>query len=153
MLALASLGPRDLETGEPLDIAALIQEDDSDAFRPILPADIGSPALRGAANRILLSGTGSKRREILARAKAPALFGRRTEAGADPVLASHAIPAEGVAALEADRIDTFLEARKGRMTEALQALADKLAGWSRSDRDRPSIAYLMRDSDEDGATP
>jgi hypothetical protein len=154
MLALASLGPRDLDSGEPLDVAALIEQGDADSFRLILPADTGSPALRSAANRILLPGTGSKRRAILRRVQSPpTLFGPRTAGGADPVLASHAIPAEAVAALEIDRIDEFLEARKRCVTEALQALADKLAGWSRSDRDRPSIAYLLRDTDEDGAVP
>jgi hypothetical protein len=154
MLALTSLGPRDLDSGEPLDIAALIEEGDADAFRLILPADTGSPALRTAANRILLPGTGSKRRALLRRIQGPlTLFGPRTLGGADPVLASHAISAEAVAALEGDRIDKFLEARQARMTEALQALADKLAGWSRSDRDRPSIDYLLRGMDEDGAVP
>jgi hypothetical protein len=154
MLALASLGPRDLDSGEPLDIAALIEEGDADAFRLILSADAGSPALRSAANRILLPGTGSKRRAILRRVQAPpTLFDARSEGGADPVLASHAIPTEAVSALESDRIEEFLEARKRRMREALQGLADKLAGWSRMDRDRPSIAYLMRDTDEDGVAP
>lgn len=154
MLALASLGPRDLDSGEPLDIAALIEEGDAEAFRLILPSDAGSSALRSAANRILLPGTGSKRRAILRRVHAPlTLFGPRMEGHADPVLVSHAIPAEALAALESAQVDTFLQARKRRMAEALQALADKLAGWSRRDRDRPSIAYLLRDADEDEVAP
>jgi hypothetical protein len=153
MLALASLGPRDLDSGEPLDVAAMIEEGDADAFRLILPADTSSPALRSPANRILLPGAGSKRRAILRRVQNPILFGAKAEGGADAVLSSHAISREAVAALESDRVDKFLKARKSRMTEALQALADKLTGWSQSDRDRPSIAYLLRDLDGDEAAP
>lgn len=129
LLAMASLGPLDPRDGHPLDVAALIEARDVDAFRIIVP---NHPGLgRTAANRILLPGPGSARKELV---EIPNGTG-------DRVLASHAISPEAFAFLATGSIDLFLASRKNLVEQAFVALSDRLAGWSRSDR--PSVPHLL----------
>jgi hypothetical protein len=62
----------------------------------------------------------------------------------DPVLQSHAISREAAEALLHDSVEQFLLARKAVALNTLITLAERCAGWSRHDRDRPSIAYLLQ---------
>ena len=131
LLGLASLHPLEVGSALPIDVAALIEKDDVSAFRRILPTDdkLGS----SPANRILLPGTGSARKEIADYAE---------ERGADsPVLRSHALSPAAVAALVERETEAFIADRAGMIEQAVNLLGDRLAGWSRTDR--PSIAYLL----------
>lgn len=134
LLALASLGPLDPEDGQPFDVAALIEARDAEAFRIIVP---NHPGLgRTAANRILLPGRGSARKDLL---DVPAGTG-------DPVLASHAISREMLAALAAGDADGFLATRGDAIVRAFERLSERLAAWDRSDR--PSVRHLLADLEE-----
>lgn len=137
LLGMASLNPLNAENGHPVDVAALVEMKDIDAFRYIVPAG-GGPS--SPANRILLPGTGSARQELLG-----------LEPGRDDrLLASHGISPEGLLALKDGRTEEFLENRKNVLEVAVQELSDRLAGWERGDR--PSVDYLVNgsaDQDED----
>ena len=131
ILGLASLHPLEVERALPVDVAALIEKDDVSAFRRILPTDdkLGS----SPANRILLPGSGSARKEIADHVE---------EHGAgSPVLRSHALSPAAVAALVERDTKDFIAERGSLIEQAVNLLGDRLAGWSRTDR--PSIAYLL----------
>lgn len=135
LLALASLGPSDPEDGQPVDVAALIEARDAEAFRIIAP---NHPGLgRTAANRILLPGPGSARKDLL---DIPAVTG-------DQVLASHAISRNMLAALAGGDVDGFLAARGDAIERAFAGLSERLAAWDRSDR--PSVRHLLADLEEE----
>jgi hypothetical protein len=137
LLALASLGPRNLSDGQPVDVAAMIEKDGADAFRLVVPVRPGALLLaRSPANRTLHPGTGSLRRLLIERINS---------AGPEDVaLASHAVSPAAARALSSGESAGFFEMRKQAMIEALERLGERLAGWSRHDHDRPSIAYLLR---------
>lgn len=134
LLALTSLGPLDRDE-QPLDVAALIEARDADAFRIIVPNHPGPG--RTAANRILLPGQGSARKDLM---DIPRGTGDRT-------LASHAISPDAFASLASGEIPAFLSARKDAIEHALVDLSERLAAWDRSDR--PSVRHLLGDLDEE----
>jgi hypothetical protein len=132
LLGLVSLGPRDLDTSRPLDVAALLDVSDRDAFRRILsqsPSDL----LASSANRILLSGTGVARTQLLAHIEA--------EHRSDFVLSSHGITRPAADALRGGRPELFLIQRHAKLRQVTSELCDRLAAWGQSDR--PSIDHLL----------
>jgi hypothetical protein len=135
LLGMASLKPLDLRDGRLIDVASLIEERDAAAFRSIIPSHAG--LARSPANRILLPGPGSARKELL----------ELREQNNANVLASHAISAEAQAALTAGKAEEFLHHRKADLEKAVRGLADRLAAWDRSDR--PSLHYILANTSED----
>lgn len=135
LLGMTSLNPLDLHDGRPIDVAALIEERDAAAFRSIIPHHSG--LARSPANRILLPGLGSARKELLA---------LREERLTD-VLASHAICGDAHAALLSGRPEEFLQHRKAEIERAVRDLARRLAAWDRNDR--PSLQYILADAGQE----
>lgn len=136
LLAMAHAAPRDLRTGAPLDVASLLDEHDRAAFVSV------SDAHPGAWARLLHPPlTASQLREALA---------RQHEGRADN-LASHLISEVAAQALLRRDDETFLSERERDLQRAAFELADRYAGWSRADADRPSIAYLLAKTDDEAA--
>jgi hypothetical protein len=135
LLALASLEPRSFVDGREIDIAHLVEEQDLEAFRVIVRVSPTLRETRSPANRLIHPGEGSVRRQILEHIRATS---RK-----DTILASHAISEDAAQALVDNNSATFLAERERMIREALARLGNRLAGWSRRDRDRPSIAYLL----------
>lgn len=135
LLGMVSLAPRDLQTGQPLDVATLIEHSDREAFRRII-SRTGLDMLSSPANRIILPGEGVARAEII----------QHIESGeyGSLVLNSHAISPLACAALLAGDLDLFLQERERDLSDATQTFTRRLASWSRSDR--PSIDYLLESS-------
>jgi hypothetical protein len=135
LLGMASLDPVDPSDGRIVDIATLIEERDASAFRSIVPRHVG--LAKSPANRILLPGPGSARKELLE------LAGN----GYSEIFASHGISPEAEADLAAGKVDSFLQNRKSVLEEAVRALADRLAAWGQNDR--PSLQYILQQVDEE----
>lgn len=138
LLGLSSLHPLGLEDELPIDVAALIEKDDVAAFRRILPTEdsLGS----SPANRILLPGLGSARKE---------LADYTEKHGTDSaVLQSHALMPAAVAAFMERDTQTFVRERASAIEEAVNRLGERLAAWSRTDR--PSISYLLQQVGAEG---
>ena len=140
MLALVELSPRDLDDGRLIDVSKLLEQKGADSFRPIEPVRPKSPsALHSPSNRILLPGRGSAKQELL-------VYARNSNRSAE-VLASHGIDEGGRLALTDGNAEAVSEARARVIVESLQKIGERLAGWGREDRDRPSISYLRRRGD------
>lgn len=139
LVALSTLRPRSLSTGEILDIAAVVEREQADAFRAILTTP-GLAASRTAANRILHPPEGAIRQRLIQRAG----DARDDEA----ILASHAIERAAAEALARNDAAGFLERRGAQMAALVDAMGERLAAWSRNDR--PSIGHLLREA---GASP
>lgn len=135
LLGLSSLGPRDVQSGARIDVAALIEAHDVAAFRRILPTEdeLGPTP----ANRILLPGSGAASEDLLRHARAAS--------AADEVLQSHAISSPGVIALEKGDAAGFLRYRKAEIESAVHQMGERLAAWSKTDR--PSISYLLQQAE------
>lgn len=131
LLGLASLRPLDLKGGAPIDVPAHVEQQAADAFRRIFPD--GQMLGASPANRILLAGSGTARRELIALSR---LHGRESS-----VLLSHAISPCAADALLGGDAQTFLQERRDTVEEAVNHLGERLAAWSRNDR--PSIRYLL----------
>lgn len=136
LLGMASLSPRDLTTGEPIEVANLIEQKGVDAFRRIVPR--GQMLGRGPANRLLLLGTGSARREIVELAV--------REGGESVILSSHGITGAAIQALVAGDDTAFLAHRKTTIESAVNDLSSRLAEWSK--QDRPSIRYILEQAED-----
>lgn len=135
LLGMASLNPITPDSRQPIDVAALIEQRDAGAFRSIIPRHVG--LARSPANRILLPGSGSARKELLE-------LNQRSDA---EFFSSHGISLHSVTALAKGNIDVFLQERKEAIEKAVQALSDRLAAWMQNDR--PSLQYLLQQSDEE----
>ena len=135
LLGMNSLGPCDIGSGEPLDVAALITDNDGlirrvwDRSRPIgtSRASVSSPA-----NRVLLPGQRSARADL--RGLADSRFGL-------DILASHGIPQNAARALDTGDAATFLRLRAAEIERAVDDVTSRLAGWGRTDR--PSIEHVL----------
>lgn len=136
LLGMASLAPRDLKDGAPIDVAALIEQHGVAAFRRIFPG--GEGLGQGPANRMLLAGSGAARREL-------AELVRLHPDCESPVLLSHAIAPRAAHALKTGDVDGFLIERKAAVEDAVNRLGERLAAWSRSDR--PTISYLLEQAE------
>lgn len=136
LAALAHLGPRHLETGQPLDVATLLEEQEEKAFtRVVKGADV--EGTRGPANRILHPKSTAVRK-LLARRRA-SLFDGET------IAASHAISQEALDLLGQAELAGFLSVRAATLTETVRHFADRMAAWEHSDR--PSIDDLLREAE------
>ncbi len=139
LLALASLGPRDLRTGSPIDVAAHIDKLDVDAYvRIVSPQRRSLEMARSPANRTLHPRSGPRPLQSLV------LDRIRTHGPGDPVLASHVIDEQAALLLAEGDLRGFLSARAGLLTEEVKQLGMRLAGWRRNDR--PSIDYILREA-------
>ena len=138
LLALAHLGPRDLTSGEPIDIAALLEERDKDAFVKILKRP-GLKGSRSAANRILHP----KGVPILRPLKRQTLW-QFIDGGDDPILRSHVIDPLAAELLGANDLDGFLARRSETLTEEVRLFSERMAAWDHNDR--PSIEYLLTEA-------
>lgn len=126
MLGLVSLGPRDLKTHRPLDVAALIERAESNPF-PRIWRRRGNPL----ADRAVAPGDEMVLDRLLALAKSAETV----------VLRSHAIDDEGRTALLVRDPNTFLRRRRRRIEVAVRGLGARLAAWGHNDR--PSIGALI----------
>lgn len=135
LLALARLGPRELATGDPIDIAGLLEEQDKDAFAKIV-RKAGLEGGGSPANRIIQSKGVPVHRRLRKRIAAHGLE--------DPVLASHAIDPRVARCLAADDLEGFLARRAEVLTQEVRRFADRMAAWDHSDR--PSIDHLLEEA-------
>jgi hypothetical protein len=135
LLTLAHLGPRDLATGQPVDVAGIIEEQGKDVFLKILRQS-GLAGSRGAANRII----------HLRIATAHQLLRQRiVDHGADDlVLRSHAVDEIAAELLAAGDSAGFLTQRSLILTAEVQRFAERMAAWDQNDR--PSIEYLLAEA-------
>jgi Protein of unknown function DUF262 len=135
LLGLSSLHPLSLDSGQPIDVAALIEEAGVAAFRRIVPTEdkLGS----SPANRILLQGSGSARKELMD------FLGSREASWA--TLRSHAMTPAAVKALIERDAEGLIEERATAIEDAVNRLGERLAAWSRTDR--PSISYLLQQAE------
>jgi hypothetical protein len=140
LASLAHLEPRHLETGQPLDIARLMNEDGEGAFVEIIEGS-EVEGTRGAANRILHPKGFQVTRLLLGRREA-ALFGTS-------IPASHAISDEALDLLARNDPAGFLAARAETLTTEVRRFADRMAAWEQSDR--PSIDYLLHGVEADAS--
>lgn len=132
MIGLSSLRPRNLGDGAIIDVATLVEDRGSDAFRYIVTSQGGDT--RSPGNRIVHPGSGIARREVETRIDMD---------GVDSaILRSHAISPEAARALRNGDVSAFLEKRIQSLSAVVSDLGERLAGWSRTDR--PSIEYLLR---------
>lgn len=135
LLGMNSLGPRDLSSGEPINVAALITENDG-LIRRVWDRSRPTGTTRGSvsspSNRILLPGQRSARADLRGLANSALGLG---------ILASHGITPDAECALDADDAATFLRLRADEVERAVNALTSRLAGWERTDR--PSIEHVL----------
>lgn len=136
LLGLASLRPRELDSGQPIDVAALVEKADIAALRPILS---GGGESMSPANRIFLPGEGAAARSLVD-------HGEGFLRGDGGTLRSHAISPEAFDALRRGDSLAFIVERSRSVLDATHALALRLSGWDRTDR--PSIDYLLRGAAE-----
>ena len=122
---LASLGPLDLTSGEPVDVSRVLDTEDSP----------GLLRLPGPSGRV----------ESLASVFVhPQLDDEATEvitAASPQVLASHCVPPEAVDRLAAGDLAGFLEIRREALQRVLSERRDALAEPGANDR--PAIAHLV----------
>lgn len=135
LLALAHLGPRHLTSGEPIDLAGLLESEERDAFAKVLE----EPNLEGAkglANRILQPGAVPVRRYL---SHVIDLHGKE-----NPILASHAIDLRSAESLKAGDLEGFLSRRGETITTAVRDYGERMAAWEHSDR--PSLDYILEEA-------
>jgi Protein of unknown function DUF262 len=138
LLALSSLRPLSLESAKPIDIAALIEDHDLNAFRKIFPS--GTEVTHGPSNRILLpSSPSGARKELveLIRREGPDL----------QVLRSHCIDQNAAEFLLNGQVDEFLAHRGNLLATTVDTLGSRLAAWEMNDR--PSINFILQQAGED----
>jgi hypothetical protein len=136
LTALAQLKPRHLGTGQLLDVAGLLEQQDVNAFvRIVKQSEVQGS--RGPANRILQpKGTPVLR---LLQPGEPSPF------DGSSIPASHAISAEALELLAKGDLGGFLVARSESLTDTVRRFAARMAAWEHSDR--PSIEYLLRETE------
>jgi hypothetical protein len=127
LLGLVSIGPRDLTTGLPLDLAATF--DRASPVRDII-ADRAVPLAQTFANRIVPG--------VVANRPVRSLL-----SDVDPdVAASHLVDEHGQALLASGRLEPFLRHRHQLVTAAVLAHVDTMAEWGA--RDGRSTADMIR---------
>lgn len=132
LLAMANLAPRSLTDGRVIDVPALIEEGDVDAFRRIAT---GSGAMADSpANRMMQPGRGPVRLELEAHIR---------EHGQDTaVLRTLAVTPVAAAHLMKGDIAACIRERGLELVSMLESLSRRLAAWNQNDR--PSLDYIMR---------
>lgn len=132
MLALAHLGPRHLESGQPIRVAELLEHEGKNAFVKILDR-AGIEGSTGPANRVVHPGR---------KAVSSLVSSRIAEYGPeDPVLRSHGMETPAIEFLREDLKEAFLQERARFLRDEARRFADRMAAWEHSDR--PSIEHLL----------
>lgn len=130
-LALLDLVPRDLETGEPLDIASLLNYREMNAEPPypaILKSNTGAlPLLLTGANRLAHPNRARLRKAV--------------EDAGMAVLESHGISETSLQALQRNDLAEFLRHRADDLQSHFAQVFARHARWQ--DSDRPSISALI----------
>ncbi|MFW6012364.1 MAG: DUF262 domain-containing protein [bacterium] len=133
LCALGNLEPRHLETAQPLDVAALIEEQGKEAFARIVKrSDVAGS--RGPANRIL-QPKGLQVMRLL-KAQKPSLL------NSVEIPSTHAISPEALDRLSREDLPGFLAVRAETLTAVVRRFGDRMAAWEHSDR--PSVDYLLQ---------
>lgn len=130
--AMASLNPRDLRTGETLDVATLFGATPTRALPETVPG-ASSELARGVANRLLHEPIRASDLRALLLGAAPAM------------LESHAIDASAIDALAHDRIDEFLQKRLERLAVAFRDFFSRQAEYGADDS--PALEAIVVDGD------
>jgi hypothetical protein len=135
-LAMLDLGPRDLESSEPVYVGQYTGLENHDFPMPAIIASrgVGHAALQSAANR-LIHPQRPKLRRLLTQVNAPA------------VLASHGISEAALQALRDDDIDGFLALRAAFLRGHFERFFARHARWDESDR--PSLSALLAEDEVD----
>ncbi len=135
LLALASLEPMDIPNlagrAGAVDVAAMIEAHDLDAFRRVFPDRVEEAS--SPANRILMPGDGVARDELVALAS--------VHDDEHPFFQSHAIVGLTFAALRDRDVESFVTHRSIHLESVLKDVVRRRAQWGRNDR--PSIDYLL----------
>jgi hypothetical protein len=127
LVALAALAPRDLRSGEPIDVTELCERDGNPAQRLVSDPSPGEPEV-GLAGRVL-------------HPRLPPTELRKLIGKADDLLrGSHGIPAAAAAALASGEVEAFFREREGHLEQVVSRFLDRQAEWGASDR--PSLEYL-----------
>lgn len=127
LLGLADMAPMKLENERLIDIPAIIERYDRDAFRKIWRRGTRSPA-----NRVLLPGDGSAYQELLSYVKgSPSVR----------VLKSHGLSTDVVRALKNDDQDSFIKQREDIIRDRVEQLSGRMAAWDQNDR--PSLRSII----------
>lgn len=129
--ALASLGPRDLSTGEPLDIPAVLSADVAEKVTTILRGKFASDEqARGLANRALHPRLSSSE------------FVKAIAASADEdALRSHAMSGEAQRALRDRDFTRFLASRERTLQGVVDRYFRRQAEWGADDS--PSLESMI----------
>lgn len=128
LLALASLQPRDLRTGEPLDVTALVVSSKSKALRPIVPVARATRLADTIVNRVIQPEAQRDVRALLTNA-------------APEWAASHAVSNEAQGLLRRQEYEAFLLARFESLETIVRAFFESRARWH--EPSRPSIDSLI----------
>ncbi len=132
LIAMIHRAPCDLQQGQPIDVAGLLERRGKNAFPRILN-ETGLRCKRSPANRIIQPNGSSVHRLLLERISEHGIE--------DTVLASHAIDALAAELLASADLEGFLEARARKMASDLRRFGERMAAWNHSDR--PSVEYLL----------
>lgn len=128
LVALADLEPRDLESGEVVNVGELCRTE-----QPPAQYLTSSPDSQGASGG--LAG------RILHRRLAPRVLRKLSTAASESVLRSHAVTPIATEALRAGRLDDFFRAREEHLQEVVRDFLSRQAEWGATDR--PSLDYLI----------
>jgi hypothetical protein len=129
--ALASLGPRHLGTGAPLDLATLLSDKPEEQVRQLFASNqVGKPLAATLANRI-----------IHPRPESGVLSRALLDVSEPAILAAHAISQPAHAALKRGDHAGFLAARSETLSGVVGRYFDRQAEWNADDS--PSIASMI----------
>ncbi|HWO18506.1 MAG TPA: DUF262 domain-containing protein [Kofleriaceae bacterium] len=148
VIALIELRPHDLRSGAPLDVTGLLESRDDIALQIVTayPSAIGfrdqGRAFSSVGNRLLHPAVGDVSMLPMLMTAIPQ---PPSSINSTHVLASHAISAEAVRALQANDGLRFVEIRRDEIEALTTRLIDRHAEWNHSDR--PSIAALIDEED------
>jgi len=130
LLSLSLLQPRDIETGQPIEVSDMLTEHGSDSIQKLTSAKIGYQTT--IANRILHTKNSKLLRMLSVRAR---------DSIEDPVLLSHAVSAAAARALLQKDIGGFLKIRARAIERVVADRASAHAEWEADDT--PAIRALL----------
>jgi Protein of unknown function DUF262 len=130
LVALSALGPRHLETGEPLQIADLCERTNGPTMR--LTSKNVLPEEQGLANRILHPPTTGR-----------SLRRRLASCEDRSILSSHLVSEGALKVLRDGDTGAFLRQREADLSSYVESFLDSRAEWEPSDRDRPALMSLV----------
>lgn len=133
---LAHLAPRDVLTGEPLDVTDLVDRLARDAMVPIVSLNRDAPLLKTIANRMFASPSIEM---------SESEFAAQLSSADASTLSSHRVDEEMVQALQDGGDDRFLEMRGASLTTYVNSFLE--ARMEQNMPTRPSISALLTDDD------